>query len=403
MNAFLQKAIEKIPSLQSASSKMVLERIDANPNALFDDFDAVGRGILGVMMPFIYSELRTEDFYNAYEESGLVARKSMPEFGLSAFMYMKAELGPTDEDFMADFNSIKESTDWRHRAVKKVNAKVIIPNIMYSDYLSVLSDFYYHTQFNAGNGFEMILSINAAIINLLLMDYSKFRSGLYADALSKMSAANDLQPTQTIEVSFADTDNITPEEAKEWAKKIVDFKSAIKLKPSLFNEEGFNKSVTNLKYFCKPGFAARLKLALTNVFNPTFVSDLFANVEEIPTLGKISTKYNGATVYPVYSTDERNMGQLLGYSTTEGGEKTIDVKDVDTVDDDKDLIMIAVDPERLVYMTRNEEYSMPVGTYSQTGAFYNQFLFVRGSNDGKTGAALYWDKLKTYVKFVNKE
>ena len=404
MNNFLKAAIEKIPTLQNVASKSVLERLESNPNAITDDFDSVGKGILNVLMPFIYTELRQEDFYNPYEDSGFVTRKTQPNFGLSAFLLMRSDqLGATDEDFMGDFNSIQQSTDWKHRAVKKVEARVMIPNIMYSDYVSVLSDWYYHTQFNNSNGFEMIISINAAIINMLLMDYSKFRCGLYEDAISRQSEATDLLASQLVNVKFADVDNITEQEAKDFVKALVDFKAAIKIKPSRYNEAGFNKTPTALKYFVHPGFKERLNLALTNTYNPQFISDLFVDMDEIPILGgTITTKYNGATVYPVYSTDAKNKGQLLGYATTEGStQATIKVADVENVANDEDIIMLCVDEGRTIYATHEEEYSMPVGTYNQSGQFYNQWLMVKGSADGTTGAAFGWDKTKTYVKFVN--
>lgn len=397
----LKAVIDSLPNMTDASSKQTLTDWQKNPGKMFQDNN--NTNFLNTLATFVLDRIRVQDFYNPLEEEGVINRYSQ-NYGNIQRLYTP-KIPSVDGDFQKSWSDGGSSDMFKKRTVKPTQ-KFAYSNISYNNRVTVPGAMFYTSTFNNYDG---LVEWQAAITQSMMTTYSRWRYALYNDVIGRQTVSDALKDTQKIQISIADVSNITAEEAKAFAKQVLDFLDLARLNAEVFNEDGFSYSLSdeNIKILVRPGVKSALQLSLTGVYNPQVIERVVNRLVTVPYLGVPSyytDSTKGTVLYPVYD----NNGMITGLNTAEDGTGSAVTLDNAYVEDSgSDVFAIAIDTNRINYVTavgadgESTEMRTDWTIYNIEGDYRNFYTRVLGNPSEGAGARLFADTSYAFVEFVN--
>lgn len=402
----LEKVALAMPNMTTESSKQVAADWARNPGKMFQDNN--NTNFLNTLATFTLDTIRVQDFYNPLEEADVINRKALP-YGNVQRLYMP-EIPSIDADFQKPLVNGTSSDMFKKRTVKPTQ-KFAYSNISYSNRITIPGAMFYTSTFNDGGG---LVDWNAALTQSLLTTYSKFRFALYMDVIGRQTQSENLQPTQTAGVTFADPDNPTIKEVAKFCQYVENIISYARISGKKFNEDKFSYAVNteNIRILVRIGFKNACRYALAQgsaegfSINPEAINKVLDRCIEVPYLG-VPKYYEDDTkakpLYPVYSSE----GIITGLNTQEDGGGVQIALDAAYAEDDKSVVALMIDRNRINYITamtaegQSTEMQMSYTIYNMEGDYRNLYLRVLGNPSEGAGARLFGDSSYLFVQFVN--
>lgn len=405
--AQLYEAILKtVPNMTADAAKQTASDWAKNPGKMYQDNN--NTGFLNTLATFVLDMIRVQDFYNPLENAGVIRRSSQP-FGNIQRLYAP-EIPAVDADFQKEWTNGESSDMWQKRAVYPTQ-KFAYSNISYNNKVSVPGTMFYTSAFK---DYGDLVQWETALTNGLLTNFSKWRFALFMDLIGRQATNATLKDTQTIQVSFADPSAPTIAELANLCKAIEKMEDYARIYSKDFNEDGFGYSVPteNIKYLATIEFIEGARYALTQgtsegfSINPDRINRILDKFIPVPYIG-VPTYYTDSTkatqLYPVYN----SSGMVTGLAESEGATESTVQLDAAYVEGDADTVVIAIDSNRLNYITavsaegRSTELDMSYTLYNTEGDYRNLYARVLGNPSEGSGARLFADTSYLYVRFAN--
>ena len=402
----LEKVALAMPNMTTESAKQTAKDWAKNPGQMFQDNN--NTNFLNTLATFTLDMIRVQDFYNPLEAADVINRKALP-YGNVQRLYAP-EIPSIDADFQKPMVNGTSSDMFKKRVVKPTQ-KFAYSNISYNNRITIPGAMFYTSTFNDGGG---LVDWEAALTQSLLTTYSKWRFALFMDIIGRQTQSAHLQDTQTLGVTFADIDNPTIAEVAKFCQYVENVFSYARISGKKFNEDKFSYAVNtdNIRILVRIGFKNACRYALAQgsaegfSINPEAINRVLDRCIEMPYLGvpKYYTDNTKANpLYPVYNAE----GTITGLNTQEDGSGTQVALDAAYVEDDKSVVALMMDRNRINYITamtaegQPTEMQMGYTIYNYEGDYRNLYLRVLGNPSEGAGARLFGDSSYLFVQFVN--
>lgn len=402
----LEKVALAMPNMTTESAKQVAEDWAKNPGQMFQNNN--NTDFLDTLATFTLDMIRVQDFYNPLEAADVINRKALP-YGNVQRLYAP-EIPSVDADFQRPWTNGTSSDMFKKRIVKPTQ-KFAYSNVSYNNRITVPGAMFYTTTFNDGDG---LVDWDLALTQTLLTTYSRWRFALFMDVIGRQTQSKNLQDTQTLGISFKDIDSPTIAEVAKFCQYVENVFSYARISGKKFNEDKFSYAVNtdNIRILVRIGFKNACRYALAQgsaegfSINPEAINRVLDRCIEVPYLG-VPKYYTDDTkanpLYPVYSPE----GTITELNTREGGGGTAVALDAAYAEDDKSVVALMMDKNRINYITamtaegQSTEMQMSYTIYNPEGDYRNLYLRVLGNPSEGAGARLFGDSSYLFVQFVN--